>query len=418
MTQKLFLCNLGCSKNSVDGDTIAGFLVKNNFILTSKPQDATAIIVNTCTFIEEATQESINTILQYAPQKGKNCKLIVSGCMSERYKGQIANDFPEVDLWLPTDNWRQVLIDYYKLENPLPSRRIISEPLHTQYIKIAEGCSRNCSFCIIPSIKGQFRSESPDKIIEEAQYLESIGVKELILVSQDTSFYGRDIGITITCLLERLLDSTNFRWIRLMYLYPTNVLKDEEFLHLIFAKSRILPYFDIPFQHVCDDILKSMNRQYSFLDLYNLVLKIRRVIPHATLRTTFIVGYPGETKEDFEKLCEFIQWARFDKLGVFPYSPEEGTKAATLPNAPDSNIVNERMEIIMNIQREISAEILKDKIEQYMEIIVDAPHIGRTKGDAPEVDGLVYIEKKFKAKVGDFCQVQVYDSNDYDLLVY
>jgi len=418
--KKLFLCNLGCSKNFVDGDTIAGFLVKNGFEITQNATLADAMIINTCSFIEQATQEAIDTILEYAPQKNAGCKLIVSGCFSQRYKEKAASDFHEVDLWLSTQNWREELNNFYNFKDGAKDfQRILSEPIHTQYIKISDGCSHKCSFCVIPKIKGDFKSEAVEKIVKEAQFLENKGVKEIILVSQDTSFYGRDIATNLTDLLKILLDKTKFRWIRTMYLYPTFV--DDEFLDFVAKNSRICPYFDIPLQHICDDILKSMGRKSKKSDLYELVEKIRKKVPDATIRTSFIIGYPNEKQKDFQELCEFVKWAEFDKLGVFPYSPEEGTKAAKLPNRPTNKTVQKRMNEIMEIQREISRKKQEDKIGQKIKVIVDCvsefPEYNfecRSRGDAPEVDGRVFLIDG-DATCGDFVEVEIVDCDDYDL---
>ena len=419
--KKLHLCNLGCSKNFVDGDTIAGFLVKNGFELTENSAEANAIIVNTCSFIEQATKEAIDAILEHIGQKNENAKLIVSGCFSQRYKEKVTADFPEVDLWLSTDNWQEELQKFYDLQKAnVDFSRILSEPIHSQYLKIADGCSHKCSFCVIPSIKGDFRSEPTDKILKEALWLQEKGVKELILVAQDTSFYGRDIGTNILNLLKTLIDNTNFRWIRLMYLYPSFV--SDEFLDFIAANPRILPYFDIPLQHISDDILKSMGRRPLSSGLYKLVEKIREKVKNATLRTSFIIGYPNEKPKDFKQLCEFIQWAKFDKMGVFPYSAEEGTRAAVFPNQVGAKTVQKRVNTIMEIQRNISADLQENKVGQTIEVIVDRisdfeeyNFECRSISDAPEVDGRVFLIDG-NADIGDFLEVEVIECDDYDLI--
>ncbi|MDR0304613.1 MAG: 30S ribosomal protein S12 methylthiotransferase RimO [Chitinispirillales bacterium] len=418
--KKLFLCNLGCSKNFVDGDTIAGFLVKNGFETTQNAAVADAIIVNTCSFIEQATQEAINTILEYASQKKVGSEFIVSGCFSQRYKSKVEKNFPEVDLWLSTQNWREELKKFYNFQDITKGfERILSEPIHTQYLKISDGCSHKCSFCVIPQIKGDFKSEPMEKIVKEAQILEEKGVKEIIIVSQDTSFYGRDIGVNLTVLLKTLLEATNFRWIRTMYLHPNFV--DDEFLDFIAGNSRICPYFDIPLQHICDEILKSMGRKPKKSELYKLIEKIRKKVPNATIRSSFIIGYPNENLKDFKELCEFVKWAEFDKLGVFPYSPEEGAKAAKLSNRPANKTVQKRITTIMEIQREISRKKQEAKIGQKIEIIVDGvsefPEYNfecRSVGDAPEVDGKVFLTDG-DAAVGDFVEAEIVDCDDYDL---
>ena len=419
--KKLYLCNLGCSKNFVDGDTIAGFLLKNGFELTLQAKDSDAVIVNTCSFIEQATKEAIDVILEYVGQKSENCKLIVSGCFSQRYKEKVANDFPEVDLWLSINNWREELRNFYALTEIDESfSRILSEPLHSQYLKIADGCSHKCSFCVIPSIKGDFKSEPVEKILSEALYLQEKGVKELILVAQDSSFYGKDINETLLNLLKTLINNTNFRWIRIMYLYPSFV--DDEFLDFVAENPRICPYFDIPLQHISDEILKSMGRRPLSAGLYKLVEKIRKKVKNSTLRTSFIIGYPNEKPKDFKELCEFVQWAKFDKMGVFPYSAEEGTRAAKFPNRPTEKTVRKRINTIMEIQREISAQIQEDKIGQIIEVVVDRlsdfeeyNFECRSRGDAPEVDGRIFLTDG-DASPGDFLEVEIIDCDDYDLI--
>ena len=419
--KKLYLCNLGCSKNFIDGDTIAGFLLKNGFEMTQNTFEADTIIVNTCSFIEQASKEAIENILGHALLKRDDCKLIVSGCFSERFSEKIADSFPEVDLWLPQKNWLEELTKFYEMQEVSKDfTRILSEPIHTQYLKIADGCSHRCSFCVIPNIKGKFRSEAPEKVVAEAVWLEKQGAKELILVAQDSSFYGRDIGTNLVQLLKKLLENTNFRWIRIMYLYPTFV--SNELLDLIAENPRILPYFDIPLQHISDDILESMRRKGKSEDLYKLIEKIRKKVPNAVIRTAFILGFPSEKLSDFRKLCEFVQWAKFDKMGVFPFSPEDGTKAAKMPYHPVSRTVQKRIAEIMEIQKAISCELQTAKIGKKIEVIVDCVSDFeeynfecRSKDDAPEVDGRVFLIDG-DANIGDFLEVEVIDCDDYDLI--
>jgi ribosomal protein S12 methylthiotransferase len=420
---KTIACNnLGCSKNIIDGETILSFLEAAGFSVVTGFDKADIIVVNTCTFIQEATQEAIETILEMTSYKktGSCSILIVSGCFSERYKDQVTKDFPEVDLWLGVGNWQDTLCSYLKIPYPAAYNRSLSSPLATQYIKISEGCSHACSYCIIPSIRGNFKSRTPEEIIAEAAWLSDQGVKECIVVSQDTSFYGRDTGSSLAHLLESLLKKTSFHWIRMMYLHPRFV--DDNLLNLVASEKRICPYFDVPFQHVSTSILSAMHRlPQDTCQLYALVERIRLMVPDATIRTTFIAGFPGETGKEFGELVTFVETARFDKLGVFPFSPEEGTPASRLKHRPRNTTAMKRCETIMEIQKQISRELCEKKIGSVQEVIVDRisdnPDFtfeARTRGDAPEIDSRVFLVDG-DASEGDFKKVTIINADDFDL---
>ncbi|MDR0331346.1 MAG: 30S ribosomal protein S12 methylthiotransferase RimO [Chitinispirillales bacterium] len=433
--------NLGCSKNLIDGERILALFASNGFSVASDASLADIIIVNTCAFIKEAKEEAIDTVLEMGGlKKSGRCKaLIVSGCFSERYRGAVKKEFPEVDVWAGVDDWGEILSSLIRdglgdggavspsMQGGLGDdtgdnvgfKRVLSEPLSTQHIKIAEGCSHKCSFCVIPSIRGKFKSRSVDSIIQEADWLYGQGARELILVAQDTSFYGRDIGANLVKLLESLLKSTDFPWIRMMYLHPQFV--SDGLLSLIAAEPRLCRYFDIPLQHISDAILASMNRSPLSRGIYKLIERIRTAVGGAALRTSFIIGFPGETEKEFGELKNFIQFAKFDKLGVFPFSPEEGTQAYAMRPRPKANTVQRRCDELMSIQQEISREILEAKVGIDTEVIIDRisddpdfNYEARTRADAPEVDGRVFVSSgDFEA--GRITTVKIIGASDYDL---
>jgi ribosomal protein S12 methylthiotransferase len=432
--------NLGCSKNVIDGERILALFAGNGFRIAEDPSVADVIIVNTCAFIREATQEAIDTILEMSELKrtGRCKTLIVSGCFSQRYREKAMSELPEVDIWTGVNDWESVLSQLIgnripKTDNGIPGMntngagrpsgfpRILSEPLSTQHIKIAEGCSHNCSFCVIPSIRGKFKSRDINDITQEAAWLYGQGARELILVAQDTSFYGRDIGSNLVKLLEALLRDTDFPWLRVMYLHPQLV--DDDLLKLVAAEPRLCPYFDIPLQHISDSVLAAMNRAPLSSGIRALIERIRKTVPGATLRTSFIVGFPGETEKEFGELREFIRSAYFDKLGLFPYSPEEGTPACAMRRRPRANTVRRRCDELMSIQQDISRDLLEAKAGTEEEIIIDRVsddhdfnYEGRTRGDAPEVDGRVFVSSG-NFEIGQIARVKIIGASDYDLFV-
>lgn len=415
--------NLGCSKNQVDGERILQLFVNGGYEVTEECESADVIIVNTCAFIKEAQEEAIAAILDMAAiRKNGRCRtLIVSGCFSERYRSSVNHEFPEVDIWAGVEDWEELIQQLLKSKRGKQNHfeRALSEPVATQYIKIAEGCSHSCSFCVIPSIRGKFKSRDKVEIVEEAQWLYERGARELILVAQDTSFYGRDMGTNLVTLLETLLKNTHFLWIRMMYLHPQLV--SDGLLALVASESRICSYFDIPLQHISGAILKSMNRRPLSKELYRLVERIKSKVSGANLRSSFILGYPGETEKEFDELKQFIQFARFDKMGVFPFSPEEGTKAYNMRPRPRGATVQRRCDELMSIQQEISRELLEEKIGTLQPIIIDRVsddhdfnYEGRTMGDAPEVDGRVFIQSG-SFQPGDILTAKIIGASDYDL---
>jgi ribosomal protein S12 methylthiotransferase len=434
--------NLGCSKNLIDGERMLALFARNGLHITDDPSIADIIVVNTCAFIKEATQEAIDTILEMAElKKSGRCEtLIVSGCFSQRYRDKAKIDLPEVDFWAGVGDWEDVLSrliknipgdNVYCNDNRTDSindvdgggvydfRRVLSVPISTQHIKIAEGCSHGCSFCVIPAIRGKFKSRGVDDVLREAKWLCGQGARELILVAQDTSFYGRDIGASLTALLESILKDTDFPWIRMMYLHPKFV--DGGLLNLVAAEPRICPYFDIPLQHISDPILTAMNRTPLSSGIYELIERIRKTVPGATLRSSFIVGFPGETEKEFGELRDFIQFASFDKLGLFPYSPEEGTAAYAMRPRPTAKTTQKRCEELMSIQQEISRNLLEAKVGTDADIIIDRisddpdfNYEGRTSGDAPEVDGRVFVSSG-SFEIGQIVRMRIIGASDYDL---
>jgi ribosomal protein S12 methylthiotransferase len=413
------LQNLGCSKNQIDGERMLAHLAGSGFSITQDFSAADIIIVNTCAFIREATQEAIHEILEMALYKSKgNCTtLAVAGCFSERFRNDAKTDLPEVDLWLGVHDWPSVLKSRFQTPaTPLFFRKL-SPPRATQHLKIAEGCSHRCSFCTIPSIRGAFASRPEAEIIEEARWLESQGVKECILVSQDTSHYGSDINSSLVHLLEKLLAKTGFPWIRLMYLHPDLV--HDGLLRLIAAEHRLVPYFDIPLQHISDDILLSMKRRPLSQGIRTLIERVRSTVPGAAIRTTFIVGYPGETARHFDELLRFVEWARFERCGVFPFSPEQGTAAFSMKRRPRDTTVASRCDELMALQAGISRDICASRIGLTIDVIVDGRAdrkcVARSRWDAPDVDGTVTIQKGNPA-VGSIVPVRIVAGRDYDLI--
>jgi ribosomal protein S12 methylthiotransferase len=431
------LLNLGCSKNQIDGERMLARLYASGYSAVSDFSRAETILINTCAFIKEATREAIDAILDMARFKksGACTTLAVAGCFSERFRNEARAHFPEVDAWLGVHDWPALLASSFGARQGATAGRVLFPPLATQYLKIAEGCSRRCGFCAIPAIRGPYKSRPEKEIVREARWLHSRGVKECILVSQDTTSYGRDRGSSLAGLLRLLLAKTEFPWIRLMYLHPQLV--SDELLSLFAQEKRLLPYFDIPLQHISDDILRSMNRRPLKKGIRALIGNIRATVPDAAIRTTFIAGYPGERERHFRELLDFVEETRFDRLGVFPFSPEEGTRAFSLPKKPLDRTALFRCERIMSLQRGTSAARCASLVGKTLDVIVDGPAQknefavshkspggkkkkgasleGRTKGDAPEVDGTVLLPPG-SAKTGSIIRARIVSSSDYDLV--
>ena len=415
------LVNLGCSKNIVDGQKLIAAFDGAGYAVVDDPARAEFIIVNTCAFIKEATQEAIDTIVEMAAYKKTGaCRfLAVAGCFSRRYGKKARADLPEVDAWLPIRPGPRELKRAFSIAAPAVFGRRLTESLYVNYLKIADGCSHGCSFCVIPSIRGKFRSRPMQEIIDEARWLQEMGTREVILVAQDTSSYGRDIGRCLAELIEALLAATTIPWIRCMYLHPRHV--DDRLLRLAAAEPRVCPYFDIPLQHCNDAILKSMGRAPDKAGTIALIERVRALVPDAAVRTSFITGYPGETAAMFRELLRFVEEMRFDKVGVCPYSPEEGAPAARMRPRPADATARRRSETLMELQQAVSRELLTAKIGRVVPVMIDAlaaepgaNGIGRTHWDAPEVDGTVYIEKG-DCIPGDIARVRITGASDHDL---
>lgn len=418
---KVGLVNLGCSKNQIDGEYVLGSLVEAGFTHVTDLSEAELILVNTCAFIQEAKQEAIDTILEMATYKTDGtCRyLAVCGCFSERYRREVASRFPEVDYWFGVHTWREEMAVLLSGAAPPHAGRVLTLGGPSHYLRISQGCSRKCSFCVIPSIRGTFASTPYDTILAEARRLEEAGVQECILVSQDTSSYGRDVGSTLVRLVERLLSDTSFPWLRLMYLHPSRV--DTDLIDLVASEPRVCSYFDIPLQHIADPVLRNMRRTPLSSGIRALIERIRERAPSAALRSSFIVGFPGETERDFGELLSFLEWARFEKAGVFPFSPEEGTPAADMRPRPRNSTARRRCEDLMTLQREISREIGLTRVGTVLDVLVEPPveadegdREGRTQWDAPEIDGRVHLCSN-RPLTEHFVRAHITDTDEYDL---
>lgn len=445
--------SLGCSKNLIDTEAAIGKFKKNNFTIVNEESKADIIVINTCGFIDSAKEEAINTILEMAEYKKNRCKyLIVIGCLVQRYYDDLVKLLPEVDLFIKIDEydhlWEKVedlikrdIVKKSKTKTIKKITEIPQMPMFKQeefldrtvttganfaYLKIGEGCSNNCTYCAIPYIRGPFASRREEEILEEAKILSQKGIKELILIAQDTTKYGIDIygESKLADLLEKLTKIEGIKWIRFLYAYPEGI--TDKLIEVVANNKKIANYFDIPIQHISDNILKKMNRKTSKKNIINLINRIRNKMPEVTLRTSLIVGFPGETKEEFEELLDFVEWAKFDKLGVFPYSKEEGTPAAKLPNQIHGNTKKSRYNKIMQKQQIISKENLEKKIGKEYEVLIEdisfdkKYYIGRTMQDVPEIDGMVYIENNHRDKtenmINQFKKCKITDVSEYDLI--
>lgn len=447
---KVGFVSLGCSKNLVDTEIVIGHFKNNNYEIVNNPEKADIIVINTCGFIENAKEEAINTILEMSEYKKKKCKyLIVIGCLVQRYYDELLKSLPEVDLFIKIDEydklWKKVenLINNNKVEKSvtkpmkkvseikqlkLPDfnefyNRVVTTGKNYAYLKIGEGCSNMCTYCAIPYIRGKFASRKMEEIIEEAKMLAQKGIKEIIVIAQDTTKYGTDIygESKLAKLLENLAEIPEIRWIRFLYSYPEGI--TEELIQVVKNNEKISKYFDIPIQHISNKILKTMNRKTNKEQIQKLIEKIRTEIPDVVLRTSLIVGFPGETEEDFKELQEFVKKTKFDKLGTFMYSKEDRTPAEKLPNQIHGNTKKSRYNKIMAIQQKISNEKLKNKIGQNVEVLIenisfDGKYlIGRTKQDVPEEDGIIYIKNNhLENMLNTFTNAKIVDVKDYDLI--
>ena len=445
--------SLGCSKNLIDTEVAIGLFKDNNYKIVNNPEEADILVINTCGFIESAKEEAINTILEMAEYKKRRCKyLIAMGCLVQRYYDDLIKALPEVDLFIKIDEYNQLwnkIEDLIKREivekskvktstkiseiKPLPMptynefmERVVTTGENYAYLKIGEGCSNKCTYCAIPYIRGPFVSRKMEEILDEAEMLAKKGIKELIVIAQDTTKYGVDIygESKLAELLEKLSKIKGIEWIRFLYSYPEGI--TDKLIETVANNDKIAKYFDIPIQHISDPILKKMNRKTSKENIIKILEKIRNKIPNVTLRTSLIVGFPGETKENFEELLEFVKNTKFDKLGTFMYSKEEGTPAAKLPNQIHGNTKKARYNKIMEAQQEISKQILEEKIGKTYKILIEDISfdkkylIGRTMQDVPEEDGLVYIKKDKNLNenevLNSFINCKIIDVSNYDLI--
>ena len=447
---KVGFVSLGCSKNLIDTEIVIGHFKNNKYEIESNPEKSEIIVINTCGFIESAKEEAINTILEMAEYKNRKCKyLIVMGCLVQRYYDELIKELPEVDLFIKIDEydtmWRKIekLIKEDSIEisttytskkiteiKPLPmptskefNERVVTTGTNFAYLKIGEGCSNRCTYCAIPYIRGPFVSRKIEEILEEAKTLANKGIKELIIIAQDTTKYGIDIygESKLAELLQKLSEIPEIKWIRFLYTYPEGI--TDELIQTVKNNEKICKYFDIPVQHISNPVLKRMNRRTNKEQIENLISKLRKEIPDVTLRTSLIVGFPGETVEDFNQLSEFVEKAKFDKLGAFMYSKEDGTPAAKLLGQIHSNTKKSRYNKIMQIQQKISNENHQKKIGKQYEVLVESLSfdgkylIGRTKQDVPDIDGIIYIKNDSTQQLVDkFVNVKITDVKDYDLI--
>ncbi|NOY52774.1 MAG: 30S ribosomal protein S12 methylthiotransferase RimO [Deltaproteobacteria bacterium] len=433
--KKIGLISLGCPKNLVDSEEMAGRLRKAGYRLTGDEREADLILINTCGFIESAREESIDTILEYCRRKeaGDLEGVIVTGCLAERYRAELEKEIPEVDAFLTLSEESRIVAGIDRIlheegsgmtEEPdhAPVARTLLTPFYTAYLKISEGCSHRCSYCTIPLIRGPHRSRDRSELIEEAKGLVDQGVRELIVIGQDITRFGSDRGEpnALPVLLQELSGIEGVRWIRLMYLHPDHL--SDELIGFVASEKKVLPYLDLPVQHISDPILKKMHRKVTAEDLYRRIGKVREILPDVVLRTSLIVGFPGEGEGDFHTLCDFVREVRFHHVGVFEYSREEGTSAALLPDPVPPEVRKERRGILMEIQAGISGERNEERIGRTLEVLVEGHSsetdlllAGRYYGQAPEIDGQVLINEG-NAEVGEFYDVRITDAHTYDLV--
>ncbi len=420
--EKISVITLGCSKNTVDSERLMNQLKINDFELTDNPENADSIIINTCGFIEAAKEESINTILSAIElkKKGQLKKVVVSGCLSERYMNDLRKEIPEVDAYFGTEAYEGILRKFGgNLKYELLGERLLTTPKHFAYLKISEGCDNPCSFCAIPLMRGKHKTKPVEDLIAEAEKLSTQGVKELILIGQDTTDYGIDLygKRNISELINKLSEIKSIEWIRLMYAYPSHF--PESLIETIASNPKVCKYIDIPLQHISDNVLKSMRRGITKRRTLELLNKMRMSIPELTLRTTFITGYPAETDADFEELVNFVKEFEFERFGVFTYSMEENTPSFILGDPHSEELKEKRKNILMEIQKDISYRKNEKLIGKNLKVLIDSyengVYIGRTERDAPEVDCEVFVETNEKLKIGNFYDTVIYDCNEYDL---
>ena len=453
---KVGMISLGCAKNLVDAEIMLGSVLQRGMEITSRSEDADVLVVNTCAFIDSAKEESIEAILEAHQQRGltgrPNQKLVVSGCMSQRFAKELRHEMPEVDAFVGLDQIAQLgaIVEDVLAKRPalngeddeigpafantrptyIPdydTPRFRLTPAHFAYVKIAEGCNHPCSFCVIPQMRGKHRSRTQESVLAEIRGLVSEGVREINLISQDTTYYGMDLwprkagprqpvdstrGPTLAALLREIQEIEGEFWVRLLYTHPAHW--SDELIETIAQGDKVARYIDIPLQHIDDSMLGRMRRETSRAQIENLIHRLRTGVPGVTLRTTFIVGFPGETDGEFASLLDFIRRIRFERLGIFKYSQEEGSRAAKMPRQIPAKIKNARYRAAMSVQQQIAHEMARDKVGRKLKLLVDQPHIARSEGDAPDVDARVVLSEA--ARVGEFIRRRISGSRGYDLL--
>ena len=436
MNYNVGMISLGCAKNRTDSEIMLGILAEKGFGIVSEPAEADVLIVNTCGFIEAAKQESIDTILEMAEYKDDKCKLlVVTGCLAERYNEEVLKEFPEINAIVGVGDYHKIaeiideamggtrpaLYGHMNCDVPEGLPRILTTGNTTAYIKIAEGCDNNCTYCAIPKIRGKYRSRRMEDIVSEARDLAESGIKELIVIAQDTTRYGKDIygKYSLADLLKKLCEIDGFRWIRVHYFYTEAI--TDELIDLFGTEPKLCPYVDMPIQHINNTILRRMARRTTGEQIRETIEKLRKVVPDITIRTSIIVGFPGETEEQFEELCEFIKEARLERVGVFAFSEEEGTAAADFEDKIDEETKNRRLETLMGIQKEISLENNKRKLGKKLTVLCEGYdeesylYFGRSSGDSVDVDGNVYFAADREILPGEFVTVEILDCDEYDL---
>lgn len=435
ISRKVGMISLGCPKNQVDGEALLAKLKKAGYEIVNNIEDSDVMIVNTCGFIEQAKKEAIDTILEVAEYKnaGLISAIVVTGCLAERYQDEIIKEMPEVDAVLGIGANSDIVKTCDKalcgiVTTSFPNKcylsindeRIISTPSHWAYLKIAEGCDNRCSYCAIPGIRGGFRSRTIESCVDEAKVLAESGVKELILIAQDTTKYGQDLygKYSLDILLKELVKIDGIEWIRLFYCYPQRI--TDSLINVIANEEKVCNYIDIPLQHSDKTVLKNMNRVGNGEDYRALISKMRKAIPDLALRTTFMVGFPGETDEQFENLCKFTEDVKFDKMGCFTFSPEEDTPAYDMQNQIDDDVKVRRQEVLMNKQYSITEELNKQRIGRIYKVIIDTfdgeKYVGRSYMDSPEIDSGIIFTSDNNLNIGDFVNVEITDYNGYDLI--
>ena len=434
----ILFISLGCDKNLVDSEVMLGLLDKKGYQIVDSEEDADIIVVNTCCFIHDAKEESIQTILEMAEYKkeGKLKALIVTGCLAQRYQQEIIDEIPEVDAVLGTTSYDHiveaveealagnghVILEDVDALPDVKEKRLVTTGGHYAYMKIAEGCDKHCTYCIIPKLRGNYRSVPMEKLLAEAKDLADQGVKELILVAQETTVYGKDIygEKSLHKLLRELCKIAGIQWIRILYCYPEEIY--DELIQTIKEENKVCHYLDLPIQHASDAVLKRMGRRTSKTQLVEIIEKLRKEIPDISLRTTLITGFPGETQEQHEELKDFVDEMEFDRLGVFTYSPEEDTPAATMADQIPEEVKEDRQAELMELQQEIAFDLAEDMVGREVLVMIEGKvadenaYVGRTYKDAPNVDGLIFINTDEEMMSGDFARVRVTGALEYDLI--